>query len=85
MKTITVITYDFFYQANRTPWFCSYAVSVMIGDKTVHSELIQLSEQTEFERLQERVIKESFEKQSAYENSETGTYSETYMKIFGVE
>lgn len=85
MKTITVITYDFFYQASGEPWFCSYATTVMVGVKVVHSELVQLSELSDFERLREHVIEEAFEKQTEYTNPITGTRGETYSKIFGAE
>lgn len=85
MKTITVITYDFFYQASGEPWFCSYATTVMVGDKVLHSELVQLSELADFERLREHVVEEAFEKQTEYKNPDTGTRGETYSKIFGAE
>ena len=85
MKTITVISYDFFYQASGEPWFCSYATTVMAGDKVLHSELVQLSELADFERLREHVMEEGFEKQTEYKNPSTGTRSETYSKIFGAE
>lgn len=85
MKTITVITYDFFYQASGEPWFCTYATTVMVGDKVLHSELVQLSELADFERLRGHVIEEAFEKQTEYKNPDTGTRGETYSKIFGAE
>lgn len=85
MKTLTVISYDFFYLASGEPWFCSYATTVMVGDKVVHSELVQLSELADFERLREHVMKEGFEKQTEYKNPSTGTRGETYSKIFGAE
>ena len=85
MKTLTVITYDFFYQASGEPWFCSYATTVMVGDKVLHSELVQLSELADFERLREHVMEEGFEKQTEYKNPISGTRSETYSKIFGAE
>ena len=85
MKTLTVISYDFFYQASGEPWLCSYATTVMAGDKVLHSELIQLSELADFERLREHVIEEAFEKQTEYTNPITGTRGETYSKIFGAE
>ena len=85
MKTITVITYDFFYQASGEPWFCSYATTVMVGDKILHSVLIQLFELADFERLREHVMEEGFEKQTEYKNPISGTRGETYSKIFGAE
>lgn len=85
MKTLTVISYDFFYQASGEPWFCSYATTVMAGDKVLHSELAQLSELADFERLREHVIEGAFEKQTEYKNPVTGTCGETYSKIFGAE
>ena len=85
MKTITVITYDFFYQAPGEPWFCSYATTVMVGDKILHSELVQLFELADFERLREHVMEEGFEKQTEYKNPISGTRGETYSKIFGAE
>ena len=85
MKTLTVITYDFFYQASGEPWFCSYATTVMVGDKVLHSELVQLSELADFERLREHVMEEGFEKQTEYKNPISGTRGETYSKIFGAE
>ena len=85
MKTLTVISYDFFYLASGEPWFCSYATTVVIGDKVLHSELVQLSELADFERLRKHVIEESFEKQTEYKNPDTGTRGETYSKIFGAE
>ena len=85
MKTLTVITYDFFYQASGEPWFCSYATTVMVGDKILHSELVQLSELADFERLREHVMEEGFEKQTEYKNPISGTRGETYSKIFGAE
>lgn len=85
MKTITVITYDFFYQASGEPWFCTYATTVMVGVKVIHSELVQLSELADFERLRGHVIEEAFEKQTEYTNPITGTRGETYSKIFGAE
>lgn len=85
MKTLTVISYDFFYLASGEPWFCSYATTIMVGDKVLHSELVQLSELADFERLREHVIEESFEKQTEYKNPDTGTRGETYSKIFGAE
>ena len=85
MKTLTVISYDFFYQASGKPWFCTYATTVMVGDKVLHSELVQLSELADFERLREHVIEEAFEKQTEYTNPSTGTRGETYSKIFGAE
>ena len=85
MKTITVISYDFFYQASGEPWFCTYATTVMVGVKVVHSELVQLSELADFERLREHAIEEAFEKQTEYTNPITGTRGETYSKIFGAE
>ena len=85
MKTLTVISYDFFYLASGEPWFCSYSTTVMVGDKVLHSELVQLSDLADFERLREHVIEEAFEKQTEYKNPDTGTRGETYSKIFGVE
>ena len=85
MKTITVITYDFFYRAFGEPWFCSYATTVMVGDKILHSEVIELSELADFERLREHVMEEGFEKQTEYKNPISGTRGETYSKIFGAE
>ena len=85
MKTLTVISYDFFYHTSGEPWFCSYATTVMAGDKVLHSELVQLSELADFERLREHVIEEAFEKQTEYKNPDTGTRGETYSKIFGAE
>lgn len=85
MKTLTVISYDFFYLASGEPWFCSYATTIMVGDNVVHSELVQLSELADFERLREHVIDEAFEKQTEYTNPDTGTRGETYSKIFGAE
>lgn len=85
MKTLTVISYDFFYQASGEPWFCSYATTVMEGDKVLHSELVQLSELADFERLREHVMEEGFEKQTEYKNPSTGTRGETYSKVFGAE
>ena len=85
MKTLTAISYDFFYQASGEPWFCSYSTTVMVGDKVLHSELIQLSELADFERLREHVMEEGFEKQTEYKNPISGTRGETYMKIFGAE
>ena len=85
MKTLTVISYDFFYLASGEPWFCSYATTVMVGDKVLHSELVQLSELADFERLREHVMEEGFEKQTEYKNPDTGTRGETYSKIFGAE
>ena len=85
MKTLTVISYDFFYLASGEPWFCSYATTVMVGDKVLHSELVQLSELADFERLREHVMEEGFEKQTEYKNPSTGTRGETYSKIFGAE
>ena len=85
MRTLTVISYDFFYQASGEPWFCSYATTVMVGDKVLHSELVQLSELADFERLREHVMEEGFEKQTEYKNPSTGTRGETYSKIFGAE
>ena len=85
MKTLTAISYDFFYQASGEPWFCSYATTVMVGDKVLHSELVQLTELADFERLREHVMEEGFEKQTEYKNPISGTRGETYMKIFGVE
>ena len=85
MRTLTVISYDFFYQASGEPWFCSYATTVMAGDKVLHSELVQLSELADFERLREHVMEEGFEKQTEYKNPSTGTRGETYSKVFGAE
>ena len=85
MRTLTVISYDFFYQASGEPWFCSYATTVMAGDKVLHSELVQLSELADFERLREHVMEEGFEKQTEYKNPSAGTRGETYSKIFGAE
>ena len=85
MKTLTIISYDFFYLASGEPWFCSYATTVMVGDKVLHSELVQLSEQADFKRLREHVIEEAFKKQTEYKNPDTGTRGETYSKIFGAE
>ena len=85
MKTLTVISYDFFYLASGEPWFCSYATTVMVGDQVLHSELVQLSELVDFERRREHVIEEAFEKQTDYTNPSTGTRGETYSKIFGAE
>ena len=85
MRTLTVISYDFFYQASGEPWFCSYATTVMVGDKVLHSELVQLSELADFERLREHVMEEGFEKQTEYKNPSTGTRGETYSKVFGAE
>lgn len=85
MKTLIVISYDFFYQASGEPWFCSYATTVMVGDNVVHSELVQLNELADFERLREHVIEETFEKQTEYKNPDTGTRGETYSKVFGAE
>ena len=85
MKTLTVISYDFFYQTSGEPWFCSYATTVMVGDKVLHSELVQLSELADFERLREHVMEEGFEKQTEYKNPSTDTRGETYSKVFGAE
>ena len=85
MKTLTVISYDFFYLASGEPWFCTYATTVMTCDKVLHSELVQLSELADFERLREHVIEGAFEKQTEYTNPITGTRGETYSKIFGAE
>ena len=85
MKTLAAISYDFFYQASGEPWFCSYATTVMVGDKVLHSELVQLTALADFERLREHVMEEGFEKQTEYKNPISGTRGETYSKIFGVE
>lgn len=85
MKTITVISYDFFYLASGEPWFCTYAITVMVGDKVLHNELVHLSDLVDFERMRERVAEEAFEKQTEYKNPITGTRNEAYSKIFGVE
>ena len=85
MKALTAISYDFFYQASGEPWFCSYATTVMVGDKVLHSELVQLTELADFERLREHVMEEGFERQTEYKNPISGTRGETYSKIFGAE
>ena len=78
----TTITYDFFYNADGAPWFCSYATVIMLNGEIVHSELIQSSSECDFERLHDRALEENFEKGYEYINPETHVHGETYRKVF---
>ena len=85
MNTAIVITYDFFYREDRSPWFCSYSTTVIVGNEVVHSELIQLSELEEFERLRAHALDGDFTKESEYTNPNSGAYGETYRKVIVAE
>lgn len=78
----TAISYDFYYNADGTPWFCSYATVIMLNGEIVHSELIQSSSEYDFKRLHDRILEQNFEKDSEYINPETHVRGETYRKVF---
>lgn len=82
----TSITYDFFYTADNNPWFCSYSVTIM-DDKynILHSELVQLDDVANFERLQKNAIEQGFALETSYTNPATGTHGTTYRKYFGID
>ena len=81
----TVITYDFFYNADGTPYFCSYSVTVLNGIEVVHSELVQLNKREDFERLLKNAQEQGFKKEFDYTNPYDFTVSETYRKFFLAE
>lgn len=78
----TTITYDFYYNADGTPWFCSYATTIMLNGEIIHSELIQSSDEYDFNRLHNRVLEQGFEKDHEYINHETQIRGEIYRKVF---
>lgn len=84
-NTITIITYDFYYNADNTPWFCSLSTSVSIGDELVHSQLLQSENEYDFERMRKDAINAGFELDFEYTNPATNVRGETYRKIFGIE
>lgn len=83
-NTITIITYDFYYHADNTPWFCSLSVSVSIGDELelVHSQLLQSDNTHDFERMRKDAIEQGFPLDFAYTNPATGVRGETYRKYW---
>ena len=85
MNTTIIITYDFFYNEDGSPWFCSYSTTVIVSGKVVHSELIQLSELEEFERLRAHALEAGFNKEVDYTNPHSGVYGETYRKRIEAE
>lgn len=85
MNTVIVIAYDFFYREDSSPWFCSYSTTVIVGNEVIHSELIQLSEPEEFERLRAHALDGDFAKESKYTNPHSGVYGETYRKMIEAE
>lgn len=85
MNTTIIITYDFFYHEDSSPWFCSYSTTVIVDDKVVHGELIQLSELEEFERLRAHALEGDFNKESEYTNPHSGVSGETYRKMIEAE
>ena len=62
MNTTIIITYDFFYHEDGSPWICSYSTTVIVGSDIVHNELVQLSELEEFERMRVHALEAGFEK-----------------------
>lgn len=85
MNTTIIITYDFFYHEDSSPWFCSYSTTVIVGDEVVHGELIQLSELEEFERLRAHALESGFNKEVDYTNPHSGVHGETYRKMIEAE
>lgn len=81
-NTITVITYDFYYHAGNTPWFCSLSVSVSIDDELVHSQLLQSDNMHDFERMRKEAIEQGFPLDFAYVNPATKVRGETYRKCW---
>ena len=81
----TVIAYSFFYNADGTPNFCSYSVTVLNGIEIVHSELVQLDSRDDFERLLKDAQKQDFKKEFEYTDPYDFSYSETYQKLFLAE
>ena len=82
---ITVITYDFYYNADNTPWFCSLSTSVSIGDELVHSQMLQSDSLYDFERMRKDAIADGFKMDFEYTNPANNVRGETYRKIFGIE
>lgn len=85
MNTTIIITYDFFYREDSSPWFCSYSTTVFVGNEIIHSELIQLSELEEFERLRAHALESGFNKEVDYTNPHSGVHGETYRKMIEAE
>jgi len=84
-NTITIITYDFYYNADGTPWFCSLGTSVSIDDELVHSQILQSDSKYDFERMRKDAINTGFELDFEYTNPATNVRGETYRKFFGIE
>ena len=85
MNTTIIITYDFFYHEDGSPWFCSYSTAVIVGSDIVHNELVQLSELEEFERMRVHALEAGFEKGCNYTNPNSGVSGESYRKIIKAE
>lgn len=81
-NTITTITYDFYYHADNTPWFCSLSVSVYNGDERVHSQILQSDNTHDFERMRKEAIEQGFPLDFAYTNPATKVRGETYRKYW---
>lgn len=83
-NSITVITYDFYYNADGTPWFCSFSTSVSIDDQLVHSQILQSDNKHDFERMRKDAIDAEFGLDFEYTNPANNVRGETYRKIFGI-
>lgn len=78
----TSVAYDFFYHADGSPWFCSYSTTIGRGTTILHSELVQLDDPSDFERLLQNAEKEGFTRDHEYHNPIDNTTGHTYRKIF---
>ena len=84
-ELFTSITYDFFYHADGTPWFCSYSTTIARGTTVLHGELVQLDDPSDFERLLKNAQEQNFSMDSEYHNPVDGARGQCYRKTFWAE
>jgi hypothetical protein len=78
------INYDFFYNADGSPWFYSMSVCMMDGAKTLfHDMTPAISDEYAFTSALQKVELEGFTEGERWTNEETGTYSRSFRKYWG--
>ena len=77
------INYDFFYNADGTPWFYSMSVCMMNGAETLfHDVTPAITDEYAFASTLQKVELEGFTEDERWTNKETGIYSRTFRKYW---
>lgn len=78
------ISYDFFYNADGSPWFYSMSICIMDGATTIfHDMTPPITDDYAFMTALQKVESEKFTESEPWENEDTGTYSRTFRKYWG--